>query len=91
MSRGFMILTRPSGMVLMSAEVPPMSTVMMFLTPAISPSEAPPITPPAGPDIRMRTGRVAQASTVETPPFDCMMRSLDDTPASRSFDSRSRR
>ena len=75
----------------MSAEVPPMSTVMTFGTPAISPSEAPPMTPPAGPDIRMRIGRLAQASTVETPPFDCMIRSFEPTPAPRRRDSRSLR
>ncbi len=86
-----MIFTTPPGMVEMSAEVPPISTVMMSSTPAITPSEAPPMTPPAGPDIRMRIGRRAQASTVETPPFDCMILSFEVTPASRSRASRSRR
>ena len=73
-SRGFMILIRPSGIVLMSAEVPPMSTVMRFRLPHSSPSERPPMTPPAGPDMRMLTARFEHASTVEIPPFDWMRR-----------------
>ena len=69
-----MILIRPSGMVLMSADVPPMSTVMRLRLSQSSPSERPPMTPPAGPDMRMLTARFEHASTVEIPPFDWMRR-----------------
>ena len=39
----------------MSAEGPPMSTVIMLRLPHHSPSDFPPITPPAGPDINIVT------------------------------------
>ena len=80
-----MILMRPSGMVLMSAEVPPMSTVMRLSLPQSMPSERPPMTPPAGPDIRMLTARFEQASMVEMPPFDWIRRSAAPKPLSASF------
>ena len=82
-----MFVLLADGEVEMSAEVPPMSTVMIFGVPAIWPSDAPPMTPPAGPDIRMRIGRRAQDSTVETPPFDCMMSSGAWEPRLRSWAS----
>ena len=80
-----MILMRPSGMVLMSAEVPPMSTVMRFERPQSMPSARPPITPPAGPDIRMPTAFCAHVSTVAMPPFDWMTRRLARKPLSLSL------
>ena len=80
-----MILIRPSGMVLMSADVPPMSTVMRLRLSQSSPSERPPITPPAGPDMRMLTARFEHASTVEIPPFDWMRRRFAWNPLSASL------
>ena len=79
-----MILMRPSGMVLMSAEVPPISTVIRLLRPHRMPSARPPITPPAGPDIRMPTAFCEQVSTVAMPPFDWMTRKLARKPFSVS-------
>ena len=83
-----MILMRPAGTVLMSAEVPPMSTVMTLSAPARSPSARPPMTPPAGPDMRMLTARFEHASTVETPPFDWMSRRFARNPWRASWSRR---
>ena len=47
----------------MSAEVPPISTVIRLLRPHRMPSARPPITPPAGPDIRMPTAFCEHVST----------------------------
>ena len=79
-----MILMRPSGMVLISADVPPISTVIRLSLPVSRPSDRPPMTPPAGPDISMLTARFEQASTVEIPPFDWMIRRLALKPFSAS-------
>ena len=90
-SRGFMMRNWPPGMVLMSAEVPPMSMVMTLGVSASFDSDRPPITPPAGPLIRILIGFLEQPSMVEMPPFDWMTRTLAGKPASRSLPSRLRR
>ena len=53
--------------------------------PAQLPSARPPITPPAGPDIRMPTAFCEQFSTVAMPPFDWMTRKLARNPFSLSL------
>ena len=83
-----MILMRPSGIVLISAEVPPMSTVMRLLLPHSNPSERPPMTPPAGPDASKLTALRELVSTVVMPPFDWMMRRLAPKPFCASLTCR---
>jgi hypothetical protein len=57
-----------------SAEVPPTSKVMRLRCPERAPAQSPPITPAAGPDRSVSTGRSATMAGVATPPFDAMMR-----------------
>ena len=51
-----------------------MSKVMRLRRPDRPPAQSPPITPAAGPESRVRTGRSATMLGVATPPFDAMMR-----------------
>ena len=52
------------------------------------PAQSPPITPAAGPESRVRTGRSATMDGVATPPLDAMMRRSALKPeASMSFSS----
>ena len=50
--------------------VPPMSQVMRFGNPALTPIWAPAMTPAAGPDKAVRMGKERAISTDITPPFD---------------------
>ncbi len=83
-----MMRTSPSGTTLMSAEVPPISTVIRLCASDLSPAQRPPLTPPAGPDMRIVTGRSAAPARVVTPPFDCITRIWASMPFSRSAVSR---
>ena len=65
-----------------------MSMVMRLSRPQLSPVQRPPITPPAGPESRSPIGRSREFSSVEMPPFDCMMRTFALTPSCRSRASR---
>ena len=58
------------------AVVPPMSKDRMSGRPSVSPRWAEAITPAAGPDSTMNTGRTAAASEPKMPPLDCITSSL---------------
>ena len=90
-SRGFLMRSSPFWITEMSADVPPMSMVMTLPVSQAWPVQRPPMTPPAGPDRSKPTGRADEFSTVEMPPFDCMMRTSASTPFSRSRSSSRRR
>jgi hypothetical protein len=64
------------------AVVPPMSNERMSGRSSVSPRYAEAITPAAGPDSTMKTGRVRATSELKTPPLDCITRSFAWTPAS---------
>ncbi len=90
-SREFLIVSSPPRITLMSADVPPMSMVMTSATPQACPVARAPMTPPAGPDSSRPTGRAIEFSTVEMPPFDCMIRTGACMPPSRSRSCNRRR
>ena len=48
----------------------------MSLRPSVSPRYAEAITPAAGPDSTMKTGRTAAASEPKMPPLDCITSSF---------------
>jgi hypothetical protein len=61
-----------------------MSKERMSGSPSVSPRYADAISPAAGPDSTMKTGRRAAASAPKTPPLDCITSSFASTPASAS-------
>ena len=75
-------------MTLMSAEVPPMSSVMRFSCPLTVPTWRPAITPAAGPESRRFTAWWGACPISATPPLDCMTRIGQATPASRQPSAR---
>ena len=74
--------TTPSSTIDALAVVPPMSKVMSFGRPMRRASACAPTTPAAGPDSMMCIGLAAAASSVISPPFDCMISSGARTPMS---------
>ena len=56
----------------------------MSFRPSVSPRYAEAITPAAGPDSTMNTGRTAAASEPKMPPLDCITSSFACTPAAAS-------
>jgi hypothetical protein len=62
--------------------VPPTSPVMTFGKPAEAAMWAAAMTPAAGPERAVRTGRAFAVSTVITPPFDCTISTWPRNPAS---------
>ena len=62
--------------------VPPMSTEIEFCCPACSAMATLPITPAAGPDSMVCTGRSTAEAALIVPPFDCMMYRSELIPAS---------
>ena len=73
----------PPGATPMSAEVPPMSSVITFSWPAIRPAQMPPIRPATGPDMSSETGRALAERAPTVPPLDCMSWTSLRKPASR--------
>src|SRR2546423_3392151 len=57
-----------------SLDVPPISNVIAFAIPASCAAYKAPVTPPAGPDRIVVTGRNAAFSAEMIPPFDCITR-----------------
>jgi hypothetical protein len=66
----------------MSAEVPPISSVMTFSKPAMRPAQIPPINPATGPDMSSETGRASAERVPTVPPDDCMSWTSLRNPAS---------
>ena len=56
-----------------SKDVPPRSAVMMSGAPALAPMAAAAMTPAAGPESAVRTGRRRAVRADMMPPFDCTM------------------
>src|SRR5205085_117312 len=73
------------------AVVPPMSKERMSGRSIVLPRYAAAITPAAGPDPTMNTGRRAAACELKTPPLGCITSSLASAPASESRRSARRR
>jgi hypothetical protein len=71
-----------------SALVPPMSKVTSRRRPLRPPTQAPPRTPAARPDINVITGFSLTIAGVATPPFEAITRKSEWSPASRSVFSR---
>ena len=61
-----------------------MSQVMTFSNPAARAMARAAITPAAGPDRAVRTGRRFAVSTVMTPPLDCTIKTSPEAPLSFS-------
>ena len=63
-----------------SADVPPISKVISLSRPAWAPTQSPPSTPAASPDISVSAGFSRTIRAVATPPLDAMMRNSPRTP-----------
>ena len=74
----------PSAISETSKEVPPISPVITLGKPAFCAMYPAAITPAAGPDRAVRTGRLQAVSTAMTPPFDCTIRNSPPNPPSSS-------
>ena len=72
---------RPSAISATSKLVPPTSPVITSGNPAVWATCAAAITPAAGPDSAVFTGRRRAVSTDITPPFDCTNRNAPSKPA----------
>ena len=70
---------------LTSVEVPPMSMVMMRAMPARRAAARAPMTPPAGPESRVRTASRLAVATEIAPPFDCSTRTVARAGAARQL------
>ena len=77
----------PFSMTLMSAEVPPMSSVRACGTPACRARNAAPITPEAVPDSSIPTQAVLPSAAPIMPPFDFVTIGAAGTPRSASAPS----
>ena len=73
---------RPPSIRQTSVDVPPMSNVIAFSTPASCAIRAAPTTPAAGPETSTSAGCLAASASEQTPPED-RMTSGSDRPASR--------
>ena len=82
---------RPSAISDTSKLVPPMSPVTTFPKPALLAMCPAAMTPAAGPDRAVRTGRRHATSTSMTPPLDCTTRSSPSKPPPSSAPSSRRR
>lgn len=69
----------------MSTDVPPMSSVRIFSSPISRPVKAAPITPEAGPESNVSTGRAPAASSPMTPPLDLVEKIRVRTPKAEVF------
>ena len=68
-----------------SVDVPPTSSVRIFLIPAFLPTQSAPVTPPAGPDIKMSTGCSCAFCADINPPSDRNNDNLPVKPASANL------
>ena len=73
----------PSAETAMSPLVPPMSKVMMRGVPVAAASRLAAITPEAGPDSRVSTGRARAVARLSVPPFEAVMNTGAVTPPAR--------
>ena len=78
------VRAKPSEMTPMSLLVPPMSMVATSRKLMRFAMNWAPTTPPAGPDITVRTGSDRAVRLAMTPPFDCITKSSRPRPRSLS-------
>jgi hypothetical protein len=82
-SRAVASANAPSTVMPISADVPPTSKVISDVRPDSAPLQAPPRTPAAGPESRVRIGFSATIFAVAAPPFDPITCRSQDRPLSR--------